>query len=114
MRVFLSFIERLQKKAVFALIGLGLYLVPGLVQDAHRLGHEPFNSVYHQLNGPQANPATEKCPVCKYEFCSADEIQDVFYAVVLSAHNAIYNINIYNQLTARVFDHLQLRAPPVS
>jgi hypothetical protein len=104
-----------RNSAIAAIFAALLYILPNLVQDLHRiLSHHEISFSLRDYTRQSVNHQDEKCPVCIFEFNSADEIKIEFYPAVLSSSNFTYCENDGNQFALKVFNYSQLRAPPVS
>jgi len=102
------------RQTIAAIIALLLYVIPGLVQDVHRLEHIQGNASPIESSGEQISLSSEKCPICKYEFCPVSEQQNNSLLPVIFAGEPIFISSIHNQLAAPVFNHFRLRGPPIS
>jgi len=115
MRNLQSMLRSIRNKSIPAIAAVLLYVLPNLLQDLHRFtGHHEHSYSIHAFAGQQIHHLVDKCPVCIYEFYSADETKYNFYAVVLPAGNFVFCENTSHQLPFKVFDFSRLRAPPVS
>jgi len=112
----LQFLFRpVRSKAIPAIIAVLLYILPNLVQDAHRLiGH---HDVVHSIasgKGLNIQQQADECPICVFGFYTIDEIPFEYCSAVLSSATIKYSVNSNHQIALKIFDYSQLRAPPVS
>lgn len=92
-----------------------LYVMPNLVQDVHRVfGHYGHTFPYQLTEGKNIHSTLEKCPVCVFEFYSIEDTLPSVYTILLATSHSFFKADETHQLTSKVFDYSQLRAPPVS
>ena len=105
----------IRNKSIPVIFAVLLYLLPNLFQDGHRIFAHHKNTFSLQVSGDKnIHTYIEKCPVCVFEFYSVDEVKTNIFAAILATSNSIFNLNVSHQLSLKVFDYSQLRAPPVS
>ena len=115
MRIISTSFKFLRSKSLPVIAAVLLYLLPNLVQDVHRVfGHSNIFYSTQASTGKNIHQSFEKCTVCVFEFYSVDEIHAPVFNVLLAICNTVFTDNISHQLTSKVFDYSQLRAPPVS
>jgi hypothetical protein len=102
------------RKIIAAIIALLLYVIPGFVQDVHRLEHIQGNASLIGSSDEQISLLSEKCPICKYEFCPVSEQQNSSILPAIFAGEPVFISSIDSQLATPVFNHFRLRGPPVS
>jgi len=96
-------------------MALLFYLGPNMVQDVHRVfGHHHHHHCESQSGTTIHRVHGEKCSVCVFEFNVVNEAPASIFTVLLATCNTVFTHNINHQLTSKVFDYSQLRAPPVS
>jgi len=99
--------------AFSSLLAMLLYLVPNLVQDAHRIwGHDKHQFEIHDLPGYQFVNQSEKCPVCIFEFNVTEDIQHIVFEPLLKSNAVLFIGKQYNQAQKKTFSYHNLRAPP--
>jgi len=113
MPVLSNFIKYFPKRTLIAAIALVLYAIPGLIQDVHRLEHMPGKADFIKSSFDQFNLPSEKCPICKYEFCPVNEPLSNSVLPSIPASGSVFIASTGNQIPDPVFSHLRLRAPPV-
>lgn len=105
----------IRKKTWPVILAVLLYLLPNLVQDAHRLfGHLGHSFTPLASESKSIQSTVEKCPVCVFEFYSVDDAPIQVFKVLVANTILVFNAFETHQLTSKVFDYSQLRAPPVS
>jgi hypothetical protein len=115
MQTKISLFRLLPNRSIPAILAVLLYVLPSLVQDAHRLmGHQEILVLIHADAGQNIHKHIENCPVCVFEFYSVDEINSTVSTQIINTGKSIFKINSGDQLSTKVFDYSQLRAPPVS
>jgi hypothetical protein len=104
-----------RNKTIPVILALLLYVLPNMVQDVHRVfGHYHLTVFAYSSSGNNIQQCVDKCPVCHFEFCAVDEIKTDIFAVVVATSNVIFKFTGSHQLSHKVFDYSQLRAPPAS
>jgi len=115
MRIISTSFKFVRSKSLPVIAAVLLYLLPNLVQDVHRVfGHHNVSHYTQATTAKSIHHPAEKCPVCVFEFYSVDEAPASIFTVLLVTCNTVFTYNINHQLTSKVFDYSQLRAPPVS
>ena len=114
MRIISTSFKFVRSKSLPVIAAVLLYLLPNLVQDVHRVfGHHNISHFTQATTAKSIHQTTEKCPVCVFEFYSVQEAPAPIFNVLLATCNPIFRVNDSHQLTSKVFDYSQLRAPPV-
>jgi len=110
-----SLFRSIRNTSIPAIIAVLLYVLPSLVQDVHRiLGHQEIPVSVRATAEKNIHKLIENCPVCVFEFYSVDEVNTTVFTAVSISGKSIFKIHSGDQLSTKVFDYSQLRAPPVS
>ncbi len=115
MRILSKSLMFVRKKSLPVIAALLLYVLPNIVQDVHRLfGHYHISYSTQSITDTGIHHCVENCPVCHFEFYTTDETPATARTVVSATCNTFLSAEASHQLTAKVFDYSQLRAPPVA